>query len=144
MTSLLKNTKQIANGGYYITVGTGCATKFYANVGTDAAPTFANGPLVSSMSTLGPGISSLVNTAGSAIFRDHGKTLISSGRTFRKVQLLLSTGTNVTEGVTGVADGAAILGGQPSGYLTGYLELPGTGGASSSSGYVGAPVARLG
>jgi hypothetical protein len=61
-----------------------------------------------------------------------GKTLMSSGRTFRKVQLAISSVT--TEGVGGI-DSA------PTNYLTGYIELPGQHGISS--GFF-TPVARLG
>jgi hypothetical protein len=63
-----------------------------------------------------------------------GKTLVSSNRTFRKVQLLSAQAA--TEGVAG-ADVA------PTNYLTAYIELPGQHGVSSGSGSF-TPVARLG
>ena len=122
MTSLLTNKKQIpANAGYYINVGD-CRGKFYLNTsGSDTAPTFNAGLMVSTLSTAGQAVSTLIVLAGAGVFRDHGKTLISSGRTFRKVQLMVPTGTNVTEGVAGLADGSTTIPGnsQPSGYLTG-------------------------
>jgi hypothetical protein len=137
MTSLQTRIKQIpANDGYYITVATGARGSFYANVGTDSAPSLTIGPLISSMSSSGQAVSSIVNAAG-AIFRDMGKTLTSSGRVFRKVQLLVSSAT--TEGVGGAAATVAL----PVDYLTGYIELPGTGGMSSGSNNY-TPVARLG
>ncbi len=137
MTSLQTRIKQIpANDGYYITVATGARDRFYANIGTDSAPSLTIGPIISSMSSAGAGLSTIVNAAG-AIFRDMGKTLTSSGRVFRKVQLLVSSAT--TEGVGGNAATVAI----PVDYLTGFIELPGTGGMSSGSGSY-TPVARLG
>jgi len=135
MSSLLSRTKQVpANAGYYIPVGD-CRLKFYQNNGTDAAPSF--GQSVSTMSSSGAYVSTSIATAGAGIFRDHGKTLLSSGRVFRKVQLQVSTLN--TEGVAG---GAYASGAAP-GYLTGYIELPGTGGYSASTGTF-TPVARLG
>lgn len=144
MTSLQTRIKQIAtNDGYYVNVADS-RTRVYQNNGTDAAPSF--GQTVSSLSTLGGSVSTLLATAGSAIFRDHGKTLVSSGRVFRKVQLLVSTGvTGVgSEGVAGV-DTAAATGTSTGNYLTMYLELPGLGGISSGAAPAQySPVARLG
>ena len=141
MTSLQTRIKQIpANDGYYITVGN-AVTRFYANTGSDSAPAFSNGPMISTMSSSGAYVSSLITAAG-GVFRDMGKTVISTGRTFRKVQLLVST--LATEGVGGNVATTALPFGE---YLTGYIELPGTGGASSSSGFNPVnytPVARLG
>jgi hypothetical protein len=138
--------KQIPNNaGYYVPVGN-CIGKFYLNTsGSDSAPVFNGGLMVSTMSSAGAYVSTLIAEAGNGVFRDHGKTLISSGRTFRKVQLLVSTGTNVTEGVGGLGDSAGLGGSlQKSGYLTGYIELPGLGGSSSSNPTQFTPVARLG
>jgi hypothetical protein len=55
-----------------------------------------------------------------------GVNLVSSGRTFRKIQMLTSAAANVsTGGVNGAAPGTG------SDYLTGYIELPGTAGSVS-------------
>ena len=145
MTSLTSYTKQIpANAGYYINIASlnnGVPT-FYANFGTDALPLISTNVYATSSIT-----STLVKTAGSAIFKDMGKTLTSSGRVFRKVQLMVSTGTLAALGSDGVggADSA------PTNYLTGFIELPGTHGAFGlGGGFVGGvfqgptPVARLG
>ena len=144
MTSLLSGIKQIpANNGYYIPVAN-CINTFVQNNGTDAAPSF--GQIVSTLSTAGAGVSSLVNAAGAGVFRDMGKTLISSGRTFRKVQLLIST-PDVSTGLPAATSG---VGGPSPTYLTGYIILPGSGdGANQVGGAPGAvgtftPVARLG
>ena len=68
---------------------------------------------------------SSVNGAGAGLLRDLGKQVLSSGRVFRKVQLVVrngafvpSTGTS-TFGVAGKSVGA-----NPNeDYLTGYIEL---------------------
>jgi hypothetical protein len=51
--------------------------------------------------------------------RDMGKSVVASGSTFRKIQLLVPNGTNITGGqpaVTGVQGGYT-------GYLTGYVQV---------------------
>ena len=143
MTSLQSGLKQIpANAGYYITVAT-ATTTVYANVGTDAAPTLSNGAFQSS-------ISSATKTnvvAAGTVFRDHGKTLLSASRVFRKVQLLVSSNSLVNGGTDGVGgasyETAASNSTTSTPYITGYIELPGTGGYSTGSGSF-TPVARLG
>lgn len=133
MTSLQTRIKQIpANDGYYITVAP-VTNRFYVNIGTDAAPNISTNLWAVSAPT-----STIISQAG-AIFRDMGKTLTSSGRVFRKVQLLVSS--PLSEGIAGQPLSTT----NPSDYLTGYIELPGTGGMSSgasNNGYT--PVARLG
>ena len=137
MSSLLTGPKQLRmNAGYYINIATCLPNKVYQNIGTDSAPLMS----ASQMCANGPP-STFLATAGSAVFRDSGKTLVSSARVFRKVQLLVSTNSvlnNGTDGVGGV-DTA------PYNYLTGYIELPGSG--NLNSGLLGSaltPVARLG
>jgi hypothetical protein len=149
MTSLQTRVKQIpANAGYYVNVGN-CTATFYANTGTDDAPAFDNRPLVSSISSfgaLGQTVSTTLVVAGSAVFRDMGKTLISSqtagvnARVFRKVQLMVANTSSVTaSGTDGVKQVSNALGG---GYLTGFIELPGQGTGSGTPSFT--PVARLG
>lgn len=61
--------------------------------------------------------SSISAIAAGGLLRDMGKTVVSAGRTFRKIQLMTSTVS--TGGVTGAA-----AGGNPNvDYLTGYIEL---------------------
>ena len=137
--------KQIrSNGGYYINVAD-ARTTFYQNNGTDVAPLISANNFARSTIT-----SSFMQTAGSAVFRDHGKNLVSSGRTFRKVQLMVSTGlvyggvSAGTDGVGGV-DNLSVQPNTTPNYLTGYIELPGAGGGSSGlNGSAYTPVARLG
>lgn len=141
MTSLQSRIKQIpGNAGYYITLADIRGT-FYANSGTESAPTFVSN--VSTLSTAGARISSVVASSG-AVLRDHGLTLISASRVFRKVQLLISTNSLVNGGTDGVAGSSYESATGPiEAYLTGFIELPGTGGYSSGTGSV-TPVARLG
>jgi hypothetical protein len=142
MTSLQAGFKQVrANAGYYINVANAQAT-FYQNNGTDVAPLISAN--VFARSTMG-GIATMLTTAGAAVFRDHGKNLVSSSRTFRKVQLMVSTGV-VYGGASAGTDGVGGSESNPN-YLTGYIELPGLGGGSSGLGngtVVYTPVARLG
>jgi hypothetical protein len=142
MTSLQTSLKQIpANAGYYIPLAD-CRTTFYANSGTNAAPTFVSG--LSTLSTAGARISTLIATAGAGVLRDHGLTLTSASRVFRKVQLLISSNSLVnggTDGVGGTSYEAVAANQEP--YITGFIELPGTGGYSTGTGSF-TPVARLG
>ena len=86
---------------------------------------------------------SSIATAGTAILKDMGKTVVSSGTFFRKVQLVVpqgatggqagTAGTTSTFGVAGQANGA----GTPD-FLTGYIVLGFDGQGTS------APVAKFG
>jgi hypothetical protein len=144
MTSLQTKIKQVpANAGYYINVGN-CLPLVYENTGTDAAPTISNDAWRSTIAafTATSTLSTALTTPGQAVFRDMGKTLLSSTRVFRKVQLLRGTSSLVNGGTDGVAGNvpSAIT---PTGYLTAYIELPGTGDYSSGTPSF-TPVARLG
>jgi hypothetical protein len=134
MTSLQTRLKQVPlNAGYYITVAD-CRTRFLYNVtGSDALP---------QLSTNIYGLSSFTSSliaSGGGVFRDMGKTLLSSGRVFRKVQLMTSTNNVLVGGTDGVG-GVDVA---TTNYITGYLELPGQG-TGSGIGSGAAPVARLG
>jgi hypothetical protein len=141
MTSLQTRIKQIpANDGYYITIAD-ARNSFYVNIGTDAAPLMSTNLWARSSNT------STIMSAAGGIFRDMGKTLVSSTRVFRKVQLLANTTASPSEGVIGAPLSAT----NTSDYLSGFIELPGTGGMSSGAANgAGAaaglytPVARLG
>ena len=143
MTSLQTSIKQIpARLGYYINVGD-LRTTFYQNNGTDALPLIsANIYARSTMSTSGNVMSTLFATAGSVVLRDHGKTLLSASRVFRKVQLLVSSNSLVNGGTDGVG-GVSYETNTVVPYFTGYIELPGTGGYSTGTPSF-SPVARLG
>ena len=141
MTSLISQTKQIpANAGYYINVGD-MRTKFFMNSGTDEVPVIGQNPYGLSTAQLlasGTPISTSLATAGGAVFKDMGKTLVSSGRVFRKVQAVANTGADLVTGTAGVG-GVDVA---PTAYITGYIELPGQHGMGGFS--APTPVARLG
>ena len=144
MTSLLTHKKQIpGNAGYYITVGSlvpsVAGATFYYNAGPDATPLISTNIYALSSNT------STILKATGTVLKDMGKTLVSSGRVFRKVQLVCNTSSILvggTDGVSGV-DGIATNSNQVPNYFTGYIELPGTGGMTSGVTGV-SPVARLG
>ena len=121
--------RQVSNkGGYFIPVGD-ARGKIYA-INRAGAVTVAEwastGYSVGIVSSL-----QATNANGPAILRDMGKTVVSSNRTFRKVQYVMST--NSTFGVGGK------VGSTPSvDYLTGYVELGFEGGG------VPTPVAQFG
>jgi len=141
MSSVVARTKQApVNSGFYVTLGA-ISTVSYSLSGTEVAPAFA--PL--SVANFGAtGALDKLGAAG-AILRDEGKTLRSANRIFRKVQLLLSTGSILasgTDGVSGVAASATVT----SPFLTFYVELPGAGVGGQAGNVAGnfANIARLG
>ena len=77
---------------------------------------------------------STLTTAG-AVLRDMGKSVVSSGRLFRRVQLLVSTVS------TGGVNGATGTSYPETDYLTGYIELPNQAGSGNQLAI--APVAYL-
>ena len=141
MTSLISVTKQIpANAGYYINVGD-CRTKFFQVTGTDELPIIAQnvyGLSTAQLVVAGTSISTSMATPGGVSFKDMGKTLVSSGRVFRKVQVVAGTGADLVTGTAGVG-GVDVA---PTAYITGYIELPGQHGMGGYS--APTPVARLG
>ncbi len=151
MTSLQTTVKQIpARLGYYVNVGS-LNTTFYVNGGTDAAPFLSTSGLAGAgtawnfrinNATTFSTLSTAMFNPGNIVLRDHGKTLLSSSRVFRKVQILLSTNSLVNGGTDGVA-GQSYEANATQPYLTGYIELPGTGGYSTGIPNF-SPVARLG
>ena len=82
--------------------------------------------------SLGTRYASSINGPGAGKLRDLGKTVMSSGRMFRKVQLIApNTATTSTFGVEGNQSTSPNVD-----YLTGYIELGWEGNGQ------GAPVAR--
>ena len=130
MSSLQSSRKQIpANGGYYLTLATVLPNAYNNSATAPVLTAFGASSTIGALSTL----------------RDMGATAVSSGRVFRKVQLLRNTSSILvggTDGVSGSDSGAGT-----SAYFTGFIELPGTGGTSSgvlSGAGTVAAVARLG
>ena len=122
MTSLQTSVKQNANdGGYFINVGD-IRSAVLAYVPTAGALTFSTAVWTTYTAT-GLGIDrsfvqSSLGVAGGALLKDMGKTVVSSLRTFRKVQFVYpAAGLNSTFGVAGSAGTGNVD------YLTGYIEL---------------------
>jgi hypothetical protein len=77
-------------------------------------------------------------TSAGAVLRDEGRTVVSSGLTFRKVQLVSSMGALGVNGApNGGVAGSAPSGSDLTGYFTGYIQLAKGGGNNV------APVARV-
>jgi len=150
MTSLLSNQKQMSNEiGYYINVGD-LRGKIYQRTESSNNNTGVNGGTFSTAvwscfnsTILNVGVppggfsafSTTLATGGQTVLRDMGRTVVSSSRTFRKVQLVVPGNLAFsTFGVSGnTTSGEA--------YFTGYIEL-GFGGEGSSG--VPTPVAHYG
>ena len=125
MTSVGSQLKTTAGeAGYYVPVGS-LVGLIYART----EPTGNTGVLGGSFSTaswayFGPNSLSSINGAGAGILRDMGKTVVSSLRTFRKVQLVVPGGNgtkNTSLSSFGVGGAASTTPGQD--YYTGYIEL---------------------
>jgi hypothetical protein len=96
--------------GYYINVGN-MVGKVYSYQPTTA------GVFAQAAWTATP-YGSTISTSGTAVFKDMGKTVVSSLRTFRKVQLVVRDSSALsTFGVGGKSDATGAE------YFTGYIEL---------------------
>jgi len=136
-------TKQMATEiGYFINLGD-LRTKIYqrteptGNTGTlggsFSTATWANSSLVGGSAAATGWLSTSLATSGAAILRDMGRTVVSSSRTFRKIQYVVPANKAAsTFGVSGTTTN-----GEP--YFTGYIEL-GFGG----EGQLGGPSDALG
>jgi len=133
MTSLQTRVRQLSSDdGYFIPVGN-CVGRVYAynpTANTFSTAMWAGNGNVQGIATA---YTSSIAAAGAGLLRDLGKTIVSSSRTFRKVQLVVSSVVS-TFGVAGSSSTAA---GED--YLTGYIEI-GFGTPSSTP----APVAKYG
>lgn len=151
MSSVTGRVKQVsANGAYFVNLGD-VRTALLQNYGTysDNNPAYAAGvgatlstatwagPTPAATGTIQSSFSSVLTTSGAAFFRDMGANIVSSGRVFRKVQLVAPRGAGVTTG--GVGGPAP---GNSSDYLSAYIELPGLQGVTS--GVSPAAFARVG
>jgi hypothetical protein len=158
MSSVLPHIKTIASeNAYFVTLpttglarsGTGSAANggnqiLNSGVAAGTNVTAANVQFSTAVWSSQGATSTLVNDQGKML-RDMGKTIVSSLRTFRKVQAVVSSFQN------GVAVGAAV-GSFPSGaatgqiageeFLTGYIEIVSSSGFAPSANP--AAVARMG
>jgi hypothetical protein len=122
MSSLLRSTREVSlNQGFFIPVGD-CRTKIYAYNPTDGQLTFSTaswanpdgavGRAAGQYSTL---VSGVAGTQG--LLKDMGRTVFSSVRVFRRVQLVAqNVSTFGVAGAVGTTWPAAD-------FLTGYIEL---------------------
>jgi hypothetical protein len=113
---------------YYMPIGD-CSAKIFAKNATTGAltgATWASGAYANN-----------VNASGAGLLKDIGRTYISGGRTFRRVQLVIPQGTKLTStfGVAG-ATGTAPL----SDFLTGFIEV----GFDATAGTTPTPVVKWG
>jgi len=110
MTSLLTSSRQVScDGGYYIPLASLVSKIYSYNTTTNTVSTPALWASTTSK------YASSISTLGAGVLRDMGRTVVSSGRTFRKVQLVVSTGSNGVGGNVGTAP--------LEDFLTGYIEL---------------------
>jgi hypothetical protein len=118
------------DGGYYMPLSTlaGQIQSYNATTGFISSATWA--------STGGAGVG-LINGPFKSLLRDQGKTVVSSGRTFRKIQVV---GNNVAGQSTFGVLGPASTGVPNTDYFTGYIEV----GVDGASGAQPLPVAVFG
>ena len=108
--------------GYFIPVGNVANRILAYTPGSGAGGSYLNGSFDAavwgSTGSAPSKYTSTISTIGAGgVLRDLGKTVLSSGRVFRKIQLLVPTVS--TFGVGGPAPGATAN----ADYLTGYIEL---------------------
>jgi len=150
MTSLLTGVKQTATDlGYFMPISSLQGIVYSINYGTGSGGSFQQGgfnvagtatvqqaawclPSVAPYAANGNPYLSSINQAGAGLLKDMGKTVVSAGRTFRKVQLVVNNsqrnGANFalsTNGVAGVGtyQAAGNTGSAVQDFLTGYIEL---------------------
>ena len=127
MTSLQTRIKQVdVEQGYFMPLSSLQNIVYAFTAGSGAGGSFAQGSFsTASWATLfyngkgNPYLSS-INGAATGLLRDMGKTIVSAGRTFRKVQLLQNGANFVSTG--------GVAGQNPNtnpvqDYLTGFIEL---------------------
>lgn len=132
MTSIPSFIKQIPVDGRNFIPVSSLAYPGGINAYNELTNTFATAAWSGNGQTPGGGsvYTSSINGPGAGKLRDMGKTVVSSGRAFRKVQLIAPIPS--TFGVAGQSEAQA----PTSDYLTGYIELGWEGQGSP------APVAR--
>jgi hypothetical protein len=122
MTSVSKATRGVSSDNeFYINIAD-ARTFILENKGTQAAPNLSSAVWSCAPTTAATGVySSMMVAAAGGLLRDLGKTLVSSGRQFRRVQLVVpqsKLGTTSTFGVAGSSSTAT-----NEDFLTGYIEV---------------------
>ena len=130
MTSVERGPKTISpDNEFYIPIGNLTGLVFGLNTTTNTLSTAA-------WAYFGSRYLSSVNASGQGLLKDMGRTFVSGGRSFRRVQLVVpqSTGTVSTFGVGGQNTTSVYD------YLTGFIEV----GFDAATGTVPTPVAKWG
>jgi hypothetical protein len=130
-----------ANGRNYRI--TSLDNEFYVPIGNLTGQIYAINNTTLQLSTaswayFGSRYLSSVNASGAGLLKDHGRTFVSGGRTFRKVQLVIPQSTGNTTSTFGVAGQIGTLPYQD--FLTGFIEV----GFDAASGVLPTPVAKWG
>ncbi len=124
MTSLQTSIKQVgAASAYYIPIADIRGELFSYRTDIAQFSTCVWGAYAASGDTVASKVSTLVGSAGVAVLKDMGKTIVSSTRTFRKIQLVVpppSDGFGYGSTTFGVGGAASTAG---SDYYTGYIEM---------------------
>jgi hypothetical protein len=131
-----------SGGGYYIIITSLLATQLNTLVaGTGSGGATTVGTLAAGTATSLPSGTSTLFGSGRLV-KDMGKTIVSAGRTFRKIQAVLGTDSNSspTFGVTG--NPALTYSTGDAGYATYYVET-GRDGANADGTTTGAVPAAL-
>jgi hypothetical protein len=132
MTSLQTSIRQSNDGGYYIPLASLEGKIVAYNAAANTFSTAAWCTVTALGAAGGNKALSSINAAGAGILKDMGKTVVSSLRTFRKVQLNFpSSNVLSTNGVGGRLN-------FNEDYYTGYIELGLEGNGAPT------PVARVG
>ena len=121
MTSVFNGATKVNAGdiGYYINIGTLVGLVNGAVVNSDGV-TYTLTPAVWAAAATGASSTlSTLKTAGATVLKDMGKTIVSSLRTFRKVQFIQPTSNGLS--TFGVNGRSGTTTGED--YFTGYIEL---------------------
>jgi len=139
MTSIGNYKRQVSNDSAHFITTASLIDKIFTSPLGSPAPWASTGSVTA---TAGSAYVSTVSSAG-ALLRDMGKTVVSSGAYFRKVQLVVPQGPVASQARAGLTSTFGVAGPAPSGgvipdYLTGYIQLGFEGGG------IPAPVAKYG
>jgi hypothetical protein len=142
MTSVMTKSFKQSQNGYFIPLGNValCVQQYTPGSGAGGsavAGSFALATWAQGGSTPHKATSTISTVAAGGLLRDMGKTVLSSGRTFRKIQLMTSAVS--TGGVGGPAGVTTTVNVD---YLTGYIEL--ASGFNSLNGVAGVAAAGSG
>jgi hypothetical protein len=138
MSSVLARTKQIPiDSQYYISVGgSTLALQYFNNDAAASTTTYVSGAAAGyfTQSNVSP---QAFDTSGGTtqIFRDMGKEIMSSGRTFRAVQLLTLDGTRTGSHPGGTTGWTSNTGGTPGVWKAGNEGVSGSGSGVAGTTY---------